>query len=78
MKMAFRVRLKKARKPTSLNLGLTLLSEWGTDVAYTFQATIGKKFTPLIDLRYDDMDRYTMTTNYNTALTDAASEILKQ
>ena len=40
-------------------------------MACTFQATIGGKFAPLIGM---DMD--TMITTYNTAVTDAASEIL--
>ena len=43
-------------------------------LACTFQATIGGKFAPLIGLSDEDMD--TMITTYNTAVTDAASEIL--
>ena len=46
------------------------------DVACTFQATIGGKFAPLIGLRDEDMDINTMITTYNTAVIDAASEIL--
>ena len=46
------------------------------DVACTFHATVGGKFTPLISLRDDDMDKDTMIITYNTALTDAASEVL--
>ena len=38
-------------------------------------ATIGGKFAPLIGLRDEDMDIDTMIITYNTALTDAASEI---
>ena len=45
-------------------------------MACTFQATIGGKFAPLIGLREEDMDIDTMITTYNTAVTDAASEIL--
>ena len=45
------------------------------NVACTFQTTIGGKFAPLIGLSDEDMD---MDTNYNTAVTDAASEILGQ
>ena len=44
-------------------------------MACAFQATVGVKFAPLIGLRDDDMDKDTMITTYNTALTDAASEI---
>ena len=43
-------------------------------MACTFQATIGGKFAPLIGLSDEDMD--TMITTYNTAVTEAASEIL--
>ena len=46
------------------------------DVACTFQAMIGGKFAPLIGLSDEDMDMDTMITTYNTAVTDAASEIL--
>ena len=45
-------------------------------MACTFQATIGGKFAPLIELRDEDMDINTMITTNNTAVTDAASEIL--
>ena len=44
--------------------------------ACTFQLTIGGKFAPLIGLSDEDMDMDTMITTYNTAVTDAASEIL--
>ena len=44
-------------------------------MACTFQATIGGKFAPLIGLRDEYMDIDTMITTYNTAVTDAASEI---
>ena len=46
------------------------------DVACTFQSTIGGKFAPLIGLSDEDMDMDTMITTYNTAVTDAAGEIL--
>ena len=45
-------------------------------MACTFQATIGGKFAPLTGLSDEDMDIDTMITTYNTAVTDAASEIL--
>ena len=44
-------------------------------MACTFQATIGGKFAPLIGLGDEDMNMDTMITTYNTAVTDAASEI---
>ena len=45
-------------------------------MACTFQATIGGKFAPLVGLSDEDMAMDTMITTYNTAVTDAASEIL--
>ena len=45
-------------------------------MACTFQATIGGKFAPLIGLSIEDMDIDPMITTYNTAVSDAASEIL--
>ena len=45
-------------------------------MACTFQATIGEKFAPLIGLSDEDMDIDNMVTTYNTAVTDAASEML--
>ena len=73
--MTFRVRLKKARKPNQQRLRFDLENLRDPDVACTFQATIGGKFAPLIVLSDDDMDIDTMITTYNTAVTDAASEI---
>ena len=46
------------------------------DVACTFQGTIGGKFAPPTGLSDEDMEIDTMTTTYNTAVTDATSEIL--
>ena len=45
-------------------------------MACTFQATIGGKFAPLIGLTDENMDIDTMIITYNTAVTDATSEIL--
>ena len=45
-------------------------------MACTFQATLGGKFAPLINLRDADIDIDSMIIPYNTALTDTASEIL--
>ena len=85
--MTFQVRLKKARKPNQqrLRFDLEKLRDPNVactfqapipDVACTFQATIGGKFAPLIGLSDEGMDMDTMSTTYNTAVTDAASEIL--
>ena len=74
--MTFQVRLKIARKPNQPRLRFVLEKLRDPDVACTFQATIGGKFAPLIGLSDEDMDMDTMITTYNTAVTDAASEIL--
>ena len=74
--MTFRVRLKKARKPKQPRLRFDLEKLRDQDVACTFQAPIGWKFAPLTGLSDEDMDIDNMITTYNTAVTDAASEIL--
>ena len=74
--MTFRVRLKNARKPNQPRLRFDLEKLRDPDVACTFQATIGGEFAPLIGLSDEDMDIDTMITTYNSAVTDAASEIL--
>ena len=74
--MTFRVRLKKARKPNQPRLSFDLEKLRDPDVACTFQATIGGKFAPLIELSDEDIGIDIMITTYNTAVTDAASEIL--
>ena len=74
--MTFRVRLKKARKPNQSKLRFDLEKLRDPDVACTFQESIGVKIAPLIGLSDEDMDIDTMITTYNTAVTDAASEIL--
>ena len=74
--MTFQVRLKMARKPNQPRLRFALEKLRNPEVACTFQATIGGKFAPLIGLSDEDMDMDTMITTYNTAVTDAASEIL--
>ena len=74
--MTFRIRLKKARKPNQPRLRFDLEKLRDPDVACTFQATMGGKFAPLMGLRDEEMDINTMITTYNTAVTNAASEIL--
>ena len=74
--MPFRVRLKKARKPNQPRLRFDLEKLRDPDLACTFQATIGGKFAPLSGLSDEDMDIDTMISAYNTAVTDAAREIL--
>ena len=74
--MTCRVRLKKARKSNQPRIKFDLEKLTDPDLACTFQATIGGKFAPITGLRDEDMDIDTMTTTYNTTVTDAANEIL--
>ena len=73
--MTFPIRLKKVRKPNQRRLRFDLEKFRDPDVACTSQATLVGKFAPLIELRDEDMDINTMITSYNTAVTDAASEM---
>ena len=54
--MTFRVHLKKAKKPNQPRIKFDLEKLRDSDVACTFQATIGGKFAPLIGLSDEDMD----------------------
>ena len=65
------------KKPNQPRLRFDLEKLRDQDKACTFQATIFGKFTPLISLGDEDMDINTMITTYNTAVTDATSEILE-
>ena len=60
--MTFRVHLKKAKKPNQPRLRFDLKKLRDPDMAYTFQAIVCRKFTPLIGLRDEDMDINTMVT----------------
>ena len=76
MMMTFRVCLKKARQPNQPRLKCHLEKLKDPDMAFTFQATVGGKLALLIRLSDEDIDINTMVTTFNTAVTDAASEIL--
>ena len=67
----------KSKKPTQSRLRFDLEKLRNPDGASTYQATIDRKFAPLINLRDDDIDIDSMiTTYYYTAVTDTASEII--
>ena len=68
--------LKSKSKPNQPRLRFDLEKLRDRGVACTFQETIGGKFAPLIGLSDEDMGIDIMITTYNTAVTDAASEIL--
>ena len=74
--MTFRVHLKKARRPNQPRKRFDLGKLRDPDSDCTFQTMIAGKFAPLTGLSDEDKDIDTMTTTYNTAVTDAASEIL--
>ena len=71
--MTFRVRLKKARKPNQPRLRFDHEKLRDPDAAFTFQARWEVCTTHWTD---EDMGIDTMITTYNTAVTDAAGEIL--
>ena len=69
--------MKKMRKPNQPRLRFNLEKLRDLGVACTFQATIMWEIhTTHYSLRDEDMDLITMIATYNTAVTDAASEIL--
>ena len=61
-------------KFTRLKFDLAKLKD--PEVAEAFQATIGGKFAPLLILSTEDLDVETMTSTFNSAVTEAATEIL--
>ena len=63
-------------KPSQPRLRFDLEKLRDPNVACIFQATLSGKFALLIGLRDEDMDINTMINTCNTAVTDAASEML--
>ena len=57
-----------------LNFELEKLTD--PNVLETFQAIQGGKFAPLTIMNAEDADMDSMITNFNTAVTETASEIL--
>ena len=68
--------MKKTKKPTQSKPKFDRDKLRNTDMSGTFQATKGGKFTPLINLRDDDIEIENMITTHITTVTDTASEIL--
>ena len=71
--LSFRVRLKKINKPKNPRLKFNLDRLKDPTIAESFKATIGGKFAPLLAL---DEDVETMTSVFNTVLTETANEQL--
>ena len=67
---------KKISKPkhTKLKFDLDKLND--PNVLETFQAMKGGRFAPLTIMSNEDTDIGSMITTFNTAVTEAASEIL--
>ena len=73
--MTFHLRLKRISKPkhTRLKFDLEMLKD--SNVLETFQVMIGGKVAPLTIMENEDTDMDSMITNFNTAVTESASEI---
>ena len=72
--MTFHLRLKRISKPkhkTQVDLG----NLKDPNVLETFQAMIGFKLAPLTIINTEDTDIDTTITTFNTAVTEAATEI---
>ena len=77
--MTFRLRLKRISKPkknTRLKFDLEKLKD--PKVLESFEAMIGWRFAPLTIMNNEDTDIDSMITNFNTAVTETASEILSK
>ncbi|KAJ8403273.1 hypothetical protein AAFF_G00354900 [Aldrovandia affinis] len=74
--MSFRLRLKKIKssKYTRMKLNLDKLQD--PEVAELFKTTLGGKITTLLLEGAEDTDTDTMTTKFNTAVTETATAIL--
>ena len=76
--MTFHLRLKRISKPKHTKLKFDLKKLKDPNVLKTFQGMIGGKFAPLTIMTNEDIDVESMTTTFNTALTETASEILSK
>ena len=74
--MTVHLHLKRISKPKHTRLKFDLVKLKDSSVLETFQAMIGVKFAPLTIMNNEDTDLDTMTTTFNTAVTETASEIL--
>ena len=74
--MTFHLRLKRISKPKHKSLKFDLEQLKDPNVFETFQAIIGGKFAPVTIMSNEDTDMDSMTTTFNTAVTETASEIL--
>ena len=74
--MTFRLRPKKISKPKHTRLKFDLEKLKDPNVLETFQAIIGGRFAPLTIMNNEDAAVEPMIITFNTAMTEATSEIL--
>ena len=74
--MTFYLRLKRISKPKYTRLKFDVEKLKDPNLLETFQAMIRGKFALLTIMNNEDTDLDTMTTTFNTAVTETASEIL--
>ena len=74
--VTFYLRLKRISKPRHTRLKFDLEKLKDPNVLETFQAMIDGKFAPLTIMNNEDTGLDSMTTTFNIAVTETASEIL--
>ena len=74
--MTFHLRPKRISKPKPTRLKFDLKKLQDPNVLENFQAVIGWRFAPLTIMNNEGADKDSVTTTFNTALTETASEIL--
>ena len=74
--MTFHLRLKRISEPKHTRFKFDLEKLKDHNVLETFQAMIGGRFAHLTIMNNEDTDIDSMITNFNTAVTETASEIL--
>ena len=74
--MTLHLHLKRISKPKHARLKFDLEKLKDPSVLEAFQAMIGGKFPPLSIMNTEDADMDSMIITFNTAVTEAASEIL--
>ena len=70
------LRLQKVKNQGSIKIRFSLEKLKNPNIADIFQATIGGKFTPLLDLENQDTDIDVLINSFNTAVTETAKNIL--
>ena len=71
--ITFHLRLKRISNPEDTRLKFDLKKLKDPSVAETFQAIVSGKFAPLTIMNNEDADMDSMTTTFNTSVTETAS-----